>query len=202
VGRTSKPVNVLLTQRLHFHPHFELQLKYHHKASRPQQQLPKFRLKMCFCRRYGNSTIQTLLTSKESALQQGGSSQRITIVPPLSAAWFSDIVIPAVIVSVVVVVSLFAIVVLLLLRRHIQLESRDITSYHREHDDRNALTPGSVRRGCSPPSRPSQLQQQPLQTASIMQRPHHQNNHNGGIVMHVDLDHVQHGQQREELFLC
>ena len=75
-------------------------------------------------RRYGNSTIQTLLSAKEGP-SQGGSSQRITIVPPLSAAWFSDIVIPAVIVSIVVVVSLFAIVVLLLLRRHIQLEGHE-----------------------------------------------------------------------------
>ena len=78
----------------------------------------------CFHRRYGNSTIQTLLSAKEGP-SQGGSSQRITIVPPLSAAWFSDIVIPAVIVSIVVVVSLFAIVVLLLLRRHIQLEGHE-----------------------------------------------------------------------------
>ena len=75
-------------------------------------------------RRYGNSTIQTLLAAKEGP-SQGGSSQRITIVPPLSAAWFSDIVIPAVIVSIVVVVSLFAVVVLLLLRRHIQLEGHE-----------------------------------------------------------------------------
>lgn len=77
-----------------------------------------------FCRRYGNSTIQTLLAAKDGPLQ-GGSSQRITIVPPLSAAWFSDIVIPAVIVSIVVVISLFAIVVLLLLRRHIHLDGHE-----------------------------------------------------------------------------
>ena len=79
---------------------------------------------LMFKRRYGNSTIQTLLAAKEGP-SQGGSSQRITIVPPLSAAWFSDIVIPAVIVSIVVVVSLFAIVVLLLLRRHIHLDGHE-----------------------------------------------------------------------------
>ena len=166
-------------------------------------------------RRYGNSTIQTLLSAKEGP-SQGGSSQRITIVPPLSAAWFSDIVIPAVIVSIVVVVSLFAIVVLLLLRRHIQLEGHEgwntVTTpsafiiqtpifsgvYHREHDDRNALTPGSIRRQ-SPPLASSRCPQAPDQ-----RNPN--NHHNGGIVMHVDLEQQRHhhGPQRvgEELFLC
>ena len=176
-------------------------------------------------RRYGNSTIQTLLSAKEGP-SQGGSSQRITIVPPLSAAWFSDIVIPAVIVSIVVVVSLFAIVVLLLLRRHIQLEGHEGESpldscfhrytylkeylilgvYHREHDDRNALTPGSVRRQ-SPPL--GSLRPPDPLVSSASQRPN--NHHNGGIVMHVDLERQQHhhtgvvghsSQRGEELFLC
>jgi len=163
-----------------------------------------------YLRRYGNSTIQTLLAAKEGP-SQGGSSQRITIVPPLSAAWFSDIVIPAVIVSIVVVVSLFAVVVLLLLRRHIQLEGRE-GSYQREHDDRNALTPASVRRHSPPPPPPLHHPQQQQPTMPQQQQPQQpqrtppdlqNNHHNGGIVMHVDLDrHHLRRQQREELFLC
>ena len=75
--------------------------------------------------------------------------------------------------------------------------------YHREHDDRNALTPGSIRRQ-SPPLASSRCPQAPDQ-----RNPN--NHHNGGIVMHVDLEHPrhhgqvgQHQQQRvgEELFLC
>ena len=80
------------------------------------------------CRRHGNSTIQTLLASKEGLVQRGSSQRIKTLVPSLSAAWFSDIVIPAVIVSIVVVVSLFAIVVLLLLRRHMAFEGHDTGS--------------------------------------------------------------------------
>lgn len=151
---------------------------------------------MYFCRRYGNSTIQTLLSLKEGGVAPSeGSSQRITIVPPLSSAWFSDIVIPAVVVSIVVVVSLFAIIVLLLLRRHIGLEGHVLegSSYHRE-DDRNALTPGSVRRlgGVAEATPPH---------VNCLRPPDHNNHHNGGIVMHVGLHHQQQ-QQREELFLC
>ena len=68
-----------------------------------------------------------------------------------------------------------------------------LSIYHREHDDRNALTPGSARRGPSP-----LVSSSTSAVASSRLRPElHQNNHNGGIVMHVDLD-----QQREELFLC
>ena len=81
-----------------------------------------------FRRRHGNSTIQTLLASKEGLVQRGSSQRIKTLVPSLSAAWFSDIVIPAVIVSIVVVVSLFAIVVLLLLRRHMAFEGHDTGS--------------------------------------------------------------------------
>ena len=68
-----------------------------------------------------------------------------------------------------------------------------LSIYHREHDDRNALTPGSARRG------PSPLVSSTSAASSRLRPELHQNNHNhnGGIVMHVDLD-----QQREELFLC
>lgn len=70
--------------------------------------------------------------------------------------------------------------------------------YHREHDDRNALTPGSIRRQ-SPPLASSRCPQAPDQ-----RNPN--NHHNGGIVMHVDLEQQRHhhGPQRvgEELFLC
>ena len=164
---------------------------------------------MC-CRRYGNSTIQALLATKQNLYGdegrgEGGSSQRITIVPPLNSSVFSDIVIPTVIVSVVVVVSLFAIIVLLLLRRHLALEGQENLGHY---DDRNALTPGSVRR-LSPPHqghhshhqqhRQQQHQQQPLTAASQpqQQQPQQPQHNGGGLVMHIDVD-----SQREQLFLC
>lgn len=147
-----------------------------------------------YLRKYGNSTVRAILTSKELSVQRGGTSQRITIVPPLSAAWFSDIVIPTVIVSVVVVVSLFAVIVLLLLRRHMQLEGHD-AAYHRENDDRNALTPGSVRR-CTPPilHNPNSAATVASSNANAISSSH---TNNSGVVMHIDLE-----RQREELFLC
>ena len=46
---------------------------------------------------------------------------------------------------------------------------------------------------------PQQQPQQPQRTPPDLQN----NHHNGGIVMHVDLDrHHLRRQQREELFLC
>ena len=115
-----------------------------------------------FSRKYGNSTFQMLLAAKNytvanpaSSSSSSSSSERITIVPPLSAAWLSDVVLPTVIVGIVVTVSLFAVIVLLILRRNWHLENDvgriNAIGYgvggplHDHDEDRNALTPGSIR---------------------------------------------------------